>query len=84
MERVDETDIARALPRRNRSAHKGDFGRVLIIGGAPGMAGAVRLAGEACLRSGAGLVTIATAPEHVVGDCRRTAGTDLSRRAQRR
>ncbi len=30
------------------------------------MAGAVRLAGEACLRSGAGLVTIATAPEHVV------------------
>ncbi len=66
MERVGESDIARALPRRNRSAHKGEFGRVLIVGGAPGMAGAVRLAGEACLRSGAGLVTIATAPEHVV------------------
>jgi ADP-dependent NAD(P)H-hydrate dehydratase / NAD(P)H-hydrate epimerase len=66
MERVNEADIARALPRRNRAAHKGDFGRVLIIGGAPGMAGAVRLAGEACLRCGAGLVTIATAPEHVV------------------
>ncbi len=65
MERMNEADIARALPRRNRAAHKGDFGRVLIVGGAPGMAGAVRLAGEACLRGGAGLVTIATAPEHV-------------------
>jgi NAD(P)H-hydrate epimerase len=66
MERVDESDIARALPRRGHAAHKGDFGHVLIIGGAPGMPGAVRLAGEACLRSGAGLVTIATASEHVV------------------
>jgi len=66
MERLDEGDIARALPRRGRTAHKGDFGRVLLIGGAPGMAGAVRLAGEACLRCGAGLVTVATAPEHVV------------------
>ncbi len=65
MERLIEADIARALPRRGRDAHKGDFGRVLIVGGGPGMAGAVRLAGEACLRSGAGLVTIATAPENV-------------------
>ncbi len=66
LERLDESDLARALPRRARDSHKGDFGRVLIIGSAPGMAGAVRLAGEACLRCGAGLVTIATAPEHVV------------------
>jgi NAD(P)H-hydrate epimerase len=65
MERLDEADIARALPRRARDAHKGNFGRVLLIGSAPGMAGAVRLAGEACLRCGAGLVTVATAPEHV-------------------
>jgi NAD(P)H-hydrate epimerase len=66
LERLDESDLTRALPRRARDAHKGDFGRVLIIGSAAGMAGAVRLAGEACLRCGAGLVTIATAPEHVV------------------
>ena len=65
LERIDESEIARALPRRNRNAHKGDFGRVLIIAGGPGMAGAARLAGEACLRVGAGLVTIATAPENV-------------------
>ncbi len=65
LERIDASEIARALPRRARAAHKGDFGRVLIVAGAPGMAGAARLAGEACLRSGAGLVTIATSPENV-------------------
>jgi hydroxyethylthiazole kinase-like uncharacterized protein yjeF len=63
--RLVEADIARALPRRRRTAHKGDFGRVLLIGGGVGMPGAARLAGEACLRVGAGLVTVACAPENV-------------------
>lgn len=65
LERIDESELARALPRRSRAAHKGDFGRVLIIAGSRGMGGAARLAGEAALRSGAGLVTVATAPENV-------------------
>ncbi|HEX9472592.1 MAG TPA: NAD(P)H-hydrate dehydratase, partial [Steroidobacteraceae bacterium] len=65
LEWLDETDIAQALPARPRAAHKGDFGRVLLIAGGPGMAGAARLAGEACLRCGAGLVTVATAPENL-------------------
>ena len=52
------------LKPRDREANKGNFGHVLIIGGAPGYAGAVRLAGEAALRSGAGLVSIATHPSH--------------------
>jgi NAD(P)H-hydrate epimerase len=52
-----------ARPRR-RASHKGEHGHVLIIGGAPGMPGAVRLAGEAALRAGAGLVSVATHPDH--------------------
>ncbi len=65
LELLGRDEIARALPPRRRVAHKGDFGRVLIIGGAPGMAGAARLAGAAALRCGAGLVLVATAPENV-------------------
>ncbi len=53
------------LPRRARAAHKGRFGHVLVIGGNRGMGGAVRLAGEAALRSGAGLVSLATRPDNV-------------------
>ncbi|HWU75916.1 MAG TPA: NAD(P)H-hydrate dehydratase [Rhodanobacter sp.] len=53
-----------ALPPRARAAHKGDNGHVLVIGGDHGMAGAVRLAGEAALRAGAGLVSVATRGEH--------------------
>jgi NAD(P)H-hydrate epimerase len=67
LERLGDADIAHALPPRRREAHKGEFGRVLIIGGGPGMPGAVRLAGEACLRVGAGLVTVATARENLLG-----------------
>ena len=44
--------------------HKGDNGRLLVIGGGPGMPGAVRMAGEAALRVGAGLVRLATHPRH--------------------
>lgn len=52
------------LPPRSRSAHKGDFGHVLVVGGDYGFAGAVRLAAEAAARTGAGLVSVATRPEH--------------------
>jgi len=46
------------LPRRPRSAHKGDFGRVLVIAGSLGMTGAACLCAEGALRVGAGLVTV--------------------------
>jgi hydroxyethylthiazole kinase-like uncharacterized protein yjeF len=63
-ERIEYDELSALLPRRARTTHKGDCGHVLVIGGAPGMSGAVRMAGEAALRCGAGLVTIATAVEH--------------------
>lgn len=50
----------RILEPRPRGAHKGDFGHVLVIGGARGKAGAAAMAGWAALKSGAGLVTVAT------------------------
>ena len=52
------TEMPKAPPRPV-DGHKGTFGRVLVIGGHPGMAGAVGLAGRAALRGGAGLVTVA-------------------------
>jgi NAD(P)H-hydrate epimerase len=64
--RITDAEIRAALPRRARAAHKGSFGRVLVVGGGPGMPGAARLAAEAALRVGAGLVTVATAPENPV------------------
>lgn len=48
------------LPKRTSQAHKGDFGKILVIAGSRGMTGAAILAGEAALLSGAGLVTVAT------------------------
>jgi hydroxyethylthiazole kinase-like uncharacterized protein yjeF len=62
--RTDWTQQARLLPRRRRSANKGDFGHLLVIGGDAGMSGAPRLAAEAALRTGAGRVSIATHPAH--------------------
>jgi NAD(P)H-hydrate epimerase len=63
--RIDEAAVAKLLPPRRRTAHKGQQGSVLVIGGNIGMPGAARMAGEAALRSGAGLVTVATRSENV-------------------
>ena len=56
--------VRKKFPPRARSSHKGDHGHVLVIGGDRGYSGAVRMAGEAALRAGAGLVSIATHPDH--------------------
>ncbi|MBK5007235.1 MULTISPECIES: NAD(P)H-hydrate dehydratase [Pseudomonas] len=63
------------LPPRPAQAHKGDFGHVLVVGGDLGTGGAVLLAGEAALRCGAGLVSLATRPEHVAAGLARLPET---------
>ena len=55
----------RTLPPIDASAHKGTRGKIAIVGGAPGMAGAVILAARAALRSGAGMVKCVVAPDSV-------------------
>jgi ADP-dependent NAD(P)H-hydrate dehydratase / NAD(P)H-hydrate epimerase len=52
------------LPRRTPNAHKGTAGRVLLLAGSRGMAGAAAIAGRSALRAGAGLLRIASAAEN--------------------
>ena len=64
--RVGLEDYTESLAPRQRTGHKGLYGHLLIIGGDHGMPGAPRMAAEAGARVGAGLVSIATRPEHAM------------------
>ena len=55
---TEHEDVASMLKPRGKFAHKGNFGRALLIAGSQGMAGASVLAARACLRSGVGLLTV--------------------------
>lgn len=59
-----QNTLKHSIKPRLKCSHKGHFGHVLFVGGAAGMSGAIRLAAEASLRTGAGLVSIATDPTH--------------------
>ena len=63
--RSDFNALVNAIPSRRNSAYKNLSGHLLIIGGDYGMAGAPLLTASAALRCGAGLVSVATRPEHV-------------------
>lgn len=57
---LEESDIRSRLLHRDDFAHKGSMGNALLIAGSYGMSGAAILASRACLRSGAGKVTVHT------------------------
>jgi len=63
--RFDATQLADWLPPRRPTSHKGDNGRLVIVGGDHGTAGAIRMTGEAALRTGAGLVRVLTRSENI-------------------
>jgi len=62
--RLSNESLAGLLPRRLRNSHKNRFGHILVVGGDQGMGGAVVMSAEAALRTGAGLVSVATHPSH--------------------
>lgn len=66
VKRICYQDMSDHLKPRARNSHKGLFGKSLVIGGNVGMPGAARLASEAALRSGSGLVKVLTATENVL------------------
>lgn len=64
LSRFDASQLALWLPPRRPTSHKGDHGKLAIVGGDHGTAGAIRMTGEAALRSGAGLVRVLTRSEN--------------------
>jgi len=70
--RLELESLLPLLPERIATAHKGLYGNVLVVGGDYGFAGAALMAAAAALRCGAGLVQVATRPEHVAALVTRT------------
>ncbi len=62
-EAIVPEELARWLPRRSAHCHKGQFGRVLLLGGSRGFSGAPAMAAHAAHRVGAGLVTLGVREE---------------------
>ena len=79
---IADADVRQVLPRRSRAAHKGVYGRALLLGGSAQYPGAIVLAAEGAARSGAGLVQVATVPAAAAAVVARVpeaiAGGDLS------
>ncbi|MDG2176379.1 MAG: NAD(P)H-hydrate dehydratase [Gammaproteobacteria bacterium] len=62
--KLDYDSIKHQLSKRDSNTHKGNYGHVLVIGGDKGFGGAALMAGMSAARTGAGLVSVATHPDH--------------------
>ena len=65
MKEIDQALLKKVIIERSRSSHKGDYGRLLLIGGTYPYGGAIIMAALAAVHSGAGLVTVATDRENI-------------------
>lgn len=65
LQKITKEMVQEWIPVRESQSYKGNFGRVLCVGGNEKMGGAIILSASAALYSGAGLVTVASAPENV-------------------
>ena len=65
MKVIDQTLLEKVIVERSRHSHKGDYGRLLLIGGTYPYGGAIIMAALGAVRSGAGLVTVATDKENI-------------------
>ena len=65
MKVIDQALLKKVIIERPRSSHKGDYGRLLLIGGTYPYGGAIIMAAIAAVHSGAGLVTVATDQENI-------------------
>ena len=73
IEVIDPARLRELLPRRTPVSHKGTFGHLLILAGSNGKTGAAVMAAEAALRSGVGLVTVASAKSAIASMAPRVA-----------
>jgi NAD(P)H-hydrate epimerase len=95
LQTIEPAALASSIPRRRHVSHKGTYGHLLILGGSVGKTGAAVMAAEAALRTGVGLVTVASAksaipmmaprlPEAMWEPLPETESGALSRKAQSR
>ena len=65
MKVIDKTLLEKVIIERSRTSHKGDYGRLLLLGGTYPYGGAIIMAALAAVKSGAGLVTVGTDRENI-------------------
>ncbi|VNS31081.1 carbohydrate kinase [Streptococcus pneumoniae] len=65
MKVINQTLLEKVIIERSRSSHKGDYGRLLLLGGTYPYGGAIIMAALAAVKSGAGLVTVGTDRENI-------------------